>query len=61
MQAKYGECLGRLSRFAEAESLLLPAQADITTQLGEDHWRSRQAAEMVEVLYRHWGRSGGES
>ncbi len=58
MQAKYGECLGRLSRFTEAEGLLVPAQARIAAQLGEDHWRSRQAAEMVENLYRRWKKSG---
>jgi len=57
MEAKYGECLGRLSRFAEAEELLLPAHARIKAQLGEDHWRSRQAAEMIAELYSSWGRS----
>ena len=47
MQAKYGECLSRLHRFTDAEALLLPARAQIEAQLGSEHWRTRQASEMV--------------
>jgi len=57
MQAKYGECLARLSRFEQAEALLVPARDRIKAQLGDDHWRSRQADEMVEKLYSEWGRT----
>ncbi len=47
MQAKYGECLSRLHRFTDAEALLLPARAQIEVQLGSEHWRTRQASEMI--------------
>jgi len=57
IQAKYGECLGRLARFEEAETLLTPAFEAITAQLGDGHWRSRQAAGMVEDLYSAWGKA----
>lgn len=57
MQAKYGECLARLSRFKRAEALLIPARDRINAQLGDDHWRSRQADEMVEELNSGWGRT----
>jgi tetratricopeptide (TPR) repeat protein len=54
MRAKYGECLGRLSRFAEAEEILFPAHTVISAQLGDEHWRTQQAAEMVAELYTRW-------
>ncbi len=57
MRAKYGECLARLSRFDEAEALLVPAHQQISEQLGTDHWRSRQAAEMIVELYSRWGKA----
>jgi len=56
IQAKYGECLGRLAHFEEAEALLIPAFESISAQLGEEHWRSLQAAEMVKELYSAWGK-----
>jgi tetratricopeptide (TPR) repeat protein len=56
MRAKYGECLSRLSRFADAEAILIPAHTVISGQLGDEHWRSRQAAEMVADLYTGWGK-----
>ena len=56
MRAKYGQCLGRLSRFSDAEAVLIPAHAVISAQLGDEHWRSRQAAEMLANLYSKWGK-----
>ena len=47
IQAKYGECLSRLHRFTEAEALLIPAHETIKAQLGGEHWRTRQATEML--------------
>ena len=47
IQSKYGECLSRLLRFTEAESLLIQARAQIEAHLGSEHWRTRQASEMV--------------
>ncbi|MEN8162951.1 MAG: tetratricopeptide repeat protein [Acidobacteriota bacterium] len=57
MRAKYGECLSRLSRFTEAEAILVPAHTVINAQLGDEHWRTRQAAEMVAELYTGWGKT----
>jgi len=56
MRAKYGECLSRLSRFADAEVILIPAHTVISGQLGDEHWRSRQAADMLAELYTRWGK-----
>lgn len=56
MSAKLGQCLGRSTRFQEAEDLLIAAHALINEQLGGEHWRTQQAADMLADLYQKWGK-----
>jgi serine/threonine protein kinase len=55
-RVSYGECLVKMKRFEEAEQLLLECYAGLTSTLGPEHYRTRDAAEKLVTLYEAWGR-----
>ena len=52
-----GDCLTRLRRFHEAESLLMDGYAKLKAKFGEEHSRTRDAAERITRLYKAWNKS----
>jgi eukaryotic-like serine/threonine-protein kinase len=55
-RSRYGALLVAQDRFEEAESLLLNAFLTLTSQLGPDHTRTRQAGQRLVALYDGWGK-----
>jgi serine/threonine-protein kinase len=55
-QSLYGEALCALERYDEAEPLLLQAVERLRAKLGEQDFRSRDAARRVGQLYNAWGK-----
>ncbi len=57
-QSFLGECLGKLGRYAEAESLLRRGFDSLRASRGPDNPRTKEAAERLAALYEQWNRPG---
>ena len=47
----YGECLGKMQRYTQAEALLLSTQAGLAKAMGEDNPRTAKARARLAALY----------
>jgi tetratricopeptide (TPR) repeat protein len=54
--SRQGDCLRRLGRFPEAESMLVDAAKQIQTSVGAPPWGNRAARKRVAELYAAWSK-----
>ncbi len=52
-----GDCLTKLRRFREADALLTESYAKLKAKFGEEHSRTRDAAERIERLHKALGKT----
>lgn len=58
VQTALGGCLTGLQEYAEAEIHLRPAHDYLKTHLGNEHKHTREAAQLLIMLYEAWGKPG---
>jgi tetratricopeptide (TPR) repeat protein len=55
-KAKWGNCLAKLKRYEEAETILLESYPILKLEPGEDHPATKAAIKYIINLYKTWGK-----